>query len=33
VPCCWPCNRMKRELSSDEFLGRVKEIYLRRCFH
>ncbi len=27
VPCCWPCNWMKRTLSSDAFLTHIEKIY------
>lgn len=27
VPCCWTCNRMKRDLTSDIFLKHIRLIY------
>jgi 5-methylcytosine-specific restriction endonuclease McrA len=26
VPCCWPCNLMKRDMNHDEFLAHVSKI-------
>ena len=27
VPCCWTCNRLKRDLSREKFLSAVSSIY------
>ena len=27
VPCCWPCNQMKRILSVEEFIAHISKIY------
>ena len=27
VPCCWPCNLMKKTMHIDEFIQRIGRIY------
>lgn len=27
VPCCWDCNRMKSDMSRDEFIAHIKRMY------
>lgn len=29
IPCCWFCNKMKMNLNYNEFLLRIKKIYLK----
>lgn len=30
VPCCWPCNQMKKARTQDEFMARIERIYFNK---
>lgn len=32
VPCCWDCNYMKRDKTTEEFLLHIRRIYEFACF-
>ena len=31
VPCCWTCNQMKKDMSYEVFINKIKTIYDRLC--